>query len=86
MIAAPVQCDVDGIPQGSHGVRVPPLGEPSNDKDRAEAGAVVGTAGFNPATMGVKQRTETSDATRRSHEAPGKATSVERTHHTFVPC
>jgi hypothetical protein len=24
MIAAPVQCDVDGIPKGSHYVRVPP--------------------------------------------------------------
>jgi len=25
MIAAPVQCDVDGIPKGSHSVRVPPM-------------------------------------------------------------
>ena len=25
MIAAPVQCDVDGIPKGSHYVRVPPI-------------------------------------------------------------
>jgi hypothetical protein len=25
MIAAPVQGDVDGIPQGSHGVSVPPI-------------------------------------------------------------
>src|SRR5215471_4535456 len=25
MIAAPVQCDVDGIPKGSHYVRVPPM-------------------------------------------------------------
>jgi hypothetical protein len=27
MIAAPVQCDVDGIPKGSHYARVPPMGE-----------------------------------------------------------
>ncbi len=26
MIAAPVQCDVDGIPKGSHCGRVPPMG------------------------------------------------------------
>src|SRR5439155_1299552 len=26
MIAAPIQCDVDGIPKGSHYVRVPPMG------------------------------------------------------------
>jgi hypothetical protein len=26
MIAAPVQCDVDGIPKGAHYVRVPPMG------------------------------------------------------------
>jgi hypothetical protein len=26
MIAAPVQCDVDGIPKGSHCARVPPMG------------------------------------------------------------
>jgi len=26
MIAAPVQCDVDGIPEGSHFARVPPMG------------------------------------------------------------
>jgi len=26
MIAAPVQCDVDGIPKGSHFARVPPMG------------------------------------------------------------
>jgi hypothetical protein len=26
MIAAPVQCDVDGIPKGSHYARVPPMG------------------------------------------------------------
>jgi hypothetical protein len=26
MIAAPVQCDVDGIPKGSHYVRVLPMG------------------------------------------------------------
>src|SRR5260221_10865312 len=26
MIAAPVQCDVDGIPQGSHYARIPPMG------------------------------------------------------------
>jgi integrase len=25
MIAAPVQCDVDGIPKGSHFARVPPV-------------------------------------------------------------
>jgi hypothetical protein len=25
MIAAPVQCDVDGIPKGSHYVSVPPI-------------------------------------------------------------
>jgi hypothetical protein len=25
MIAAPVQCDVDGIPKWSHYVRVPPM-------------------------------------------------------------
>jgi hypothetical protein len=25
MIAAPVQCDVDGIPKGSHSARVPPM-------------------------------------------------------------
>jgi len=25
MIAAPVQCDVDGIPKGSHGVSVSPI-------------------------------------------------------------
>jgi hypothetical protein len=25
VIAAPVQCDVDGIPKGSHGVSVPPI-------------------------------------------------------------
>jgi hypothetical protein len=29
MIAAPVQCDVDGIPKGSHCVSVPPDGEAS---------------------------------------------------------
>src|SRR5688572_26846845 len=29
MIEAPVQCDVDGIPKGSHYVRVPPMGSPS---------------------------------------------------------
>jgi len=27
MIAAPVQCDVDGIPKGSHYARVPPAQE-----------------------------------------------------------
>jgi hypothetical protein len=26
MIAAPIQCDVDGIPKGSHYARVPPMG------------------------------------------------------------
>ena len=26
MIAAPVQCDVDGIPKGAHYVRIPPIG------------------------------------------------------------
>jgi len=26
MIAAPVQCDVDGIAKGSHYARVPPMG------------------------------------------------------------
>jgi len=26
MIAASVQCDVDGIPKGSHVARVPPMG------------------------------------------------------------
>jgi hypothetical protein len=26
MIAAPVQCDVDGVPKGSHLARVPPMG------------------------------------------------------------
>jgi hypothetical protein len=26
MIAAPVQCDVDGIPKRSHYARVPPMG------------------------------------------------------------
>jgi hypothetical protein len=31
MIAAPVQCDVDGIPKGSHYVRVPPMGWTSRD-------------------------------------------------------
>jgi hypothetical protein len=25
MIAAPVQCDVDGVPKGSHFARVPPM-------------------------------------------------------------
>ena len=25
MIATPVQCDVDGIPEGAHHVRVPPM-------------------------------------------------------------
>jgi len=30
MIAAPVQCDVDGIPKGSHYVRVPLIiGQPN---------------------------------------------------------
>src|SRR6202043_4232524 len=29
MIAAPVQCDVDGIPKGSHYARVPPMGKTS---------------------------------------------------------
>jgi hypothetical protein len=29
MIAAPVQCDVDGIPKRSHYGRVPPMGEAS---------------------------------------------------------
>ncbi len=29
MIAAPVQCDVDGIPKGSHYVRVPIAIEPA---------------------------------------------------------
>jgi hypothetical protein len=27
MIAAPVQCDVDGIPKGLHCARVPPMSE-----------------------------------------------------------
>jgi hypothetical protein len=27
MIAAPVQCDVDGIPKGLHYARVPPMGK-----------------------------------------------------------
>ena len=31
MIAAPVQCDVDGIPKGSHYVRVPIVLGPPND-------------------------------------------------------
>ena len=26
MIAAPVQCDVDGIPKGSHYASLPPMG------------------------------------------------------------
>ncbi|HLQ61331.1 MAG TPA: hypothetical protein VK131_05660, partial [Candidatus Acidoferrales bacterium] len=26
MIAAPVQCDVDGVPKGSHFARLPPMG------------------------------------------------------------
>jgi len=30
MIAAPVQCDVDGIPKGSHSGRVPPMGHRSH--------------------------------------------------------
>jgi hypothetical protein len=29
MIAAPVQCDVDGIPKRSHYARVPPMGKTS---------------------------------------------------------
>jgi hypothetical protein len=28
MIAAPVQCDVDGVPKGSHFARVPAIGGP----------------------------------------------------------
>jgi hypothetical protein len=31
VIAAPVQCDVDGIPKGSHSVRVPIIQGHSND-------------------------------------------------------
>jgi hypothetical protein len=31
MIAAPVQCDVDRIPKGSHCIRVPAMGFTSND-------------------------------------------------------
>jgi hypothetical protein len=31
MIAAPVQCDVDGIPKGSHYVRVPIATRPPNE-------------------------------------------------------
>ena len=29
MIAAPVQCDVDGVPKGSHFARVSPMGTPA---------------------------------------------------------
>jgi hypothetical protein len=34
MIAAPVQCNVDGIPKGSHYARVPPMG-PGHGRDIA---------------------------------------------------
>jgi hypothetical protein len=35
MIAAPVQCDVDGIPKGSHYVRVPiAIGRPNETQDQ----------------------------------------------------
>src|SRR5439155_9353552 len=38
MIAAPVQCDVDGIPKGSHYVRVPiAIGRPNEPATAAEA-------------------------------------------------
>ena len=30
MIATAVQCDVDGIPKGSHFARVPPMGKTGN--------------------------------------------------------
>jgi hypothetical protein len=33
MIAAPVQCDVDRIPKGSHYLRVPPMGQTSNARE-----------------------------------------------------
>src|SRR5436190_4637487 len=33
MIAAPVQCDVDGIPKGSHYATVPPMGYARRERD-----------------------------------------------------
>jgi hypothetical protein len=33
MIAAPVQCDVDGIPKGSHSVSVPPMAYARRERD-----------------------------------------------------
>ena len=33
MIAAPVQCDVDGIPKGSHYASVPPMGYARRERD-----------------------------------------------------
>jgi len=39
MIAAPVQCDVDGIPQGSHHVRVL-ITTPDEDFQKAAADVV----------------------------------------------
>jgi len=41
MIAAPVQCDVDGIPKRSHYVRVPiAIGRP-NEKENGSRGEAV---------------------------------------------
>ena len=38
MIAAAVQCDVDGIPEGSHHASVPPMGQTSKEHDVTNTG------------------------------------------------
>jgi hypothetical protein len=38
MIAAPVQCDVDGIPKGLHYARVPPMKTKGKTKETKDQG------------------------------------------------
>src|SRR3989441_4115610 len=54
MIAAPVQCDVDGIPKGSHYARVLPMGRPSSHEhflNTRRVERICSTFGHGPARI-----------------------------------
>ncbi len=83
MIAAPVQCDVDGIPKGSHDVSVPPI-EGFRDLltylTEARGGRVVGRQPGRMAELrlatSVHGRNTMSAAQRRGAAGPMRSTPV----------
>ncbi len=74
MIAAPVQCDVDGIPKGSHYARVPPMREPSKEwrpSLRSEGVRVHPAMPFGfPSETDQITADSIADVTRRLHSEP----------------